>query len=727
MADIGSQLADALRALATQPQPYVRPEGEAPRQRYVPVGSNRIGAVDAPVPEVRSRPALQIPPRRSQTRGGLWDVESAEPRNTREVNEQRRDVSDQPYIPITRQGTAGQRTTDAELSRRYMPPPSQIPSRARVRRNLSRGTVRAPERLQLPLAGFSAYNNGPPTKLAQGGLGIILRTDRGFVMKGSLAGTNPTDEDLIEIASMVYLGGHPNVVKLLDIVWWRPWMDPVDSPKKIPYMVLEMAAGDVRQLITSTPSLTQDQRRDICLQMAIAIDFIAQMGVIHRDIKPANFLYWREQNGNILVKLSDLGRSRNSICSMHKSRGGYYTCGYMAPEGLYSEGHLVDSRADVWALGATFYLVMTGSILFGSLTCQGDLNTYYKDSYLRTAQFIGKVRSHESLKRIDTPLAKRWVAQMNTFDGHVISTGDAVMDKIISAALLVDNRPYPEQLLDMMCSQLGSNSVAKCSAALGTRFTLTCTGQLEVSENFVPMDYLLHDWTDAMRRRHAIADLEPSWSQHFIVNVRKIISDKIGANVRLVSPWVLQGITEYVVYYYIKSLQLTRTVNIDPSLRSIVDIVLDLRNIPNTSEYTNRQLSLEAMRYDLVTARVSDYRRMFSTNDMTIFTASVDVFFIHYAELQLSNKAFQFGVCPIPRSSDARIYTSQSDVAHVCYLLSCLCTGKTYPASRQLPVEWQRIGEALMAIDKQETIKDLTLEQRRELWVKYVSLRADVE
>jgi hypothetical protein len=146
---------------------------------------------------------------------------------------------------------------------------------------------------------------------------------------------------------------HPNIVR----VW-----DFEDDPE-FPYLVLEYVEGfSLAELIQQSGRLQAHRAVRIVRQTAMGLEAAHQLGIIHRDVKPGNILLTRDGN----VKLADLGLAVLVVDltgTGQRSEGMAGTAAYMSPEQAAS-GATVDHRSDIYALGATFYHMLTGHLPF---------------------------------------------------------------------------------------------------------------------------------------------------------------------------------------------------------------------------------------------------------------------------------------------------------------------------------------------------------------------------
>ncbi len=142
---------------------------------------------------------------------------------------------------------------------------------------------------------------------------------------------------------------HPNVVAILDAV----------SEEAAPYLVMEYVPGvTLKHFCRTDRLLPLDQVVELGFKCAMALGYVYRQGVIHRDVKPANLLAVLDAGGQVVdVKVSDFGSALN----LHADSTQIHRVGslaYMPPEQI--EGGDVDCRADIYALGAVIYHLISG-------------------------------------------------------------------------------------------------------------------------------------------------------------------------------------------------------------------------------------------------------------------------------------------------------------------------------------------------------------------------------
>jgi eukaryotic-like serine/threonine-protein kinase len=127
------------------------------------------------------------------------------------------------------------------------------------------------------------------------------------------------------------------------------------------YIVMELVEGKtLRRLIDDRGKLPVREAVDISSQVADALEHAHRQGLVHRDIKPANVLV--QSDGR--VKVTDFGIAKAAGGDDLTRTGTVVgTARYLAPEQV--NGHPVDGRADVYALGLILYEMLAGRAPFG--------------------------------------------------------------------------------------------------------------------------------------------------------------------------------------------------------------------------------------------------------------------------------------------------------------------------------------------------------------------------
>jgi serine/threonine protein kinase len=153
--------------------------------------------------------------------------------------------------------------------------------------------------------------------------------------------------------------GHRNIVRIFDM----------GSFESVPYFVMEFLDGvPLDEIIEDKGTLGVPQAVDIVIQILEALNAVHFKGVIHRDLKPENVIIVNEPGGGEIVKILDFGicRLQTDACSamrMTKTGAVFGTPYYMSPE--QAEGRRdIDSRADLYSVGAILYKMLTGRTPF---------------------------------------------------------------------------------------------------------------------------------------------------------------------------------------------------------------------------------------------------------------------------------------------------------------------------------------------------------------------------
>jgi serine/threonine-protein kinase len=143
---------------------------------------------------------------------------------------------------------------------------------------------------------------------------------------------------------------HPNIVTVID----RGEEDGCQ------YIVFEYIDGEsLKQLVDRTGPLPARRVVELGLQIAEALAFAHQHGLVHRDVKPQNVLI--DPDGR--AKVTDFGIARSLEAQGLTATGRVLgTTDYVSPE--QALGHEVTGQSDIYSLGIVLYEMLTGEAPF---------------------------------------------------------------------------------------------------------------------------------------------------------------------------------------------------------------------------------------------------------------------------------------------------------------------------------------------------------------------------
>ena len=145
---------------------------------------------------------------------------------------------------------------------------------------------------------------------------------------------------------------HPNIIRILE----------TGQDGEAVYFAMPMFAASLASRLEETAVLPEPEVARTARDVARALAFAHDAGVIHRDIKPQNILCGADGH----AVLTDFGIAR-AIASYVSTTGKQLTIGtphYISPE--QARGMPLDGRTDVYALGITMYRAATGELPFRS-------------------------------------------------------------------------------------------------------------------------------------------------------------------------------------------------------------------------------------------------------------------------------------------------------------------------------------------------------------------------
>jgi tetratricopeptide (TPR) repeat protein/predicted Ser/Thr protein kinase len=223
----------------------------------------------------------------------------------------------------------------ARAPRDRRPIPSPVQSSATLPKNIGKYAV-------VSRIGVGAM--GVVYKCSQPGLNRPVAIKVLTASKHSLGDVLPRFQREARAASRL---NHPSVVQVYD----------VGTDGELHYIVMEYVDGWSLDKVIGSPALTVDYTLRLLIHIARALQAAHDAGIVHRDIKPSNILIHRSGQ----PKLVDFGLAKSLHDGPTLSRSGDIlgTPRYMSPEQVLMSPKDLDTRTDIYSLGAVMYEMLT--------------------------------------------------------------------------------------------------------------------------------------------------------------------------------------------------------------------------------------------------------------------------------------------------------------------------------------------------------------------------------
>jgi serine/threonine-protein kinase len=205
-------------------------------------------------------------------------------------------------------------------------------------------------------------------KIGEGGMGVVYRARHLLLRRPTAIKliSDATPETIARFEREVQITAgltHPNTIAIFDYG---------HTPDGVFYYVMEYLDGiSLEDLVAASGPQPPARVVSILLQACGALEEAHQEGFVHRDVKPANLMLTKRGGVPDVVKVLDFGLVKEgpeagdpATTGANKILG---TPHYLAPESIL-EPATVDAQADVYALGATAFFLLTAERVFDGRT-----------------------------------------------------------------------------------------------------------------------------------------------------------------------------------------------------------------------------------------------------------------------------------------------------------------------------------------------------------------------
>lgn len=193
-------------------------------------------------------------------------------------------------------------------------------------------------------------------KLGQGGMAaVFLAVQESFgrevalkIMAPALAKEPDFAERFLREARTMAQLTHPHIIVVHD----------VGIANGLHYYAMAChTGGDLTQRIRGG-GLTPQEALKVMREIADALAYAHEQGIVHRDIKPDNVLFCARDDAAILTDFGIAKNLNNDLNQLTQAGSAVGTPKYMSPE--QARGQRIDGRSDLYSLGVMFYEMLTG-------------------------------------------------------------------------------------------------------------------------------------------------------------------------------------------------------------------------------------------------------------------------------------------------------------------------------------------------------------------------------
>jgi serine/threonine protein kinase len=195
-------------------------------------------------------------------------------------------------------------------------------------------------------------------EVGRGGMGVVYKAhdkklDRPVALKfpsPSAIGSEREKERFVREAQAAAALSHPNIATVYEI----------DESEFGTFIAMEYVEGVTLKELVEGGALSTNLAIDYGMQIAEALQFAYEGGVVHRDVKSTNVIVTPRGQ----IKITDFGLALRPGSVPHSITAGIVgTAAYMSPEQIH--GEKLDHRTDIWSFGVVLFEMITGGLPFG--------------------------------------------------------------------------------------------------------------------------------------------------------------------------------------------------------------------------------------------------------------------------------------------------------------------------------------------------------------------------
>ena len=206
---------------------------------------------------------------------------------------------------------------------------------------------------------------------------------------------------------------HPNIVRIREIIYLEKYI----------IIIMDMCkCGDLFDHLSRNYKVSVADAYHILIQLVSALAYLHKRGIAHRDIKPENVVF----DMNLSAKLIDFG----VCCQTHSLASSFVgTDFFIAPE-IISQPKYDPKKADIYSLGVTAFLMVTGFIPFRT--------TREYNAFVKTGKLPG-------IEEIESEPLKNIILNMMSFNPERRPSASELLDTLQEQLLIYQKEKGNQQ------------------------------------------------------------------------------------------------------------------------------------------------------------------------------------------------------------------------------------------------------------------------------------------